>query len=336
MIQKMNTFQAMVLDKVNDQTKLEIKQLSIEDLPKGEVTIRVAYSSVNFKDGLVAIQNPIQNQLVTSYPLVPGIDLAGTVIDSIDERFKEGDEVIVTSYKLGTGHSGGFSEIARVPAEWVVPLPKGLTLKEAMILGTAGFTAALSVQRLEENELEPSQGPVLVAGATGGVGSIAVNILAKRGYDVIASTGKSNEEAYLKELGAKQIIHRNEIIDTDQTSIREEKWAGAVDPVGGKTLQYILSTLKYGGSVATSGFTGGAEVSTTVYPYILRGVNWLGIDSVECPMKKRLKVWNRLGDDLKPTKLNEDMVNEISLEELPGVLASILEGKVRGRTLVKL
>ena len=172
----MNTFQAMVLDKVNDQTKLEIKQLSIEDLPKGEVTIRVAYSSVNFKDGLVAIQNPIQNQLVTSYPLVPGIDLAGTVIDSIDERFKKGDEVIVTSYKLGTGHSGGFSEIARVPAEWVVPLPKGLTLKEAMILGTAGFTAALSVQRLEENELEPSQGPVLVAGATGGVGSIAVNI----------------------------------------------------------------------------------------------------------------------------------------------------------------
>jgi acrylyl-CoA reductase (NADPH) len=336
MIQKMNTFQAMVLDKVNDQTELEIKQLSIEDLPNGEVTIRVAYSSVNFKDGLVAIQNPIQNQLVTSYPLVPGIDLAGTVIDSIDDRFKKGDEVIVTSYKLGTGQFGGFSEIARVPAEWVVPLPKGLTLKEAMILGTAGFTAALSVQRLEENELEPSQGPVLVAGATGGVGSIAVNILAKRGYDVVASTGKSNEEAYLKELGAKQIIHRNEIVDTDQTSIREEKWAGAVDPVGGKTLQYILSTLKYGGSVATSGLTGGTEVSTTVHPYILRGVNWLGIDSVECPMKKRLKVWNRLGDDLKPTKLNEDMVNEISLEELPGVLASILEGKVRGRTLVKL
>ncbi|RLL43783.1 acryloyl-CoA reductase [Oceanobacillus piezotolerans] len=328
----MNTFQAMVLDQVNDQTKLEIKQLSMDDLPQGEVTIRVAYSSVNFKDGLVAIQN----QFVETYPLVPGIDLAGTVIESKDEQFKTGDEVIVTSYQLGTGHFGGFSEIARVPAEWVVPLPKGLSLKEAMILGTAGFTAALAVQRLEDNELEPGQGPVLVAGATGGVGSISVNILAKRGYDVVASTGKSNEEAYLKGLGAKQIIKRNEIIDTDQTPMREEKWAGAIDPVGGKTLQYILSTLKYGGSVATCGLTGGVEVSTTVLPYISRGVNWLGIDSVECPMKQRLKVWNRLGDDLKSTMLHADMVNEISLKELPEVLTDILEGKVRGRTLVKL
>lgn len=332
MIKKMNTFQAMVLDKIGDQTKLEMKQLSMDDLPDGEVTIRVAYSSVNFKDGIVSIRN----QFVESYPLVPGIDLAGTIIDSTDERFKTGDEVIVTSYKLGTGHFGGFSEMARVPAEWVVPLPKGLSLKEAMILGTAGFTAALSVQRLEDNELEPGQGPVLVAGATGGVGSIAVNILAKRGYEVVASTGKSNEEAYLKGLGAKQILNRYEIIDKDQTPIREEKWAGAIDPVGGKTLQYILSTLKYGGSVATCGLTGGIGVSTTVLPYISRGVNWLGIDSVECPMNKRLKVWNRLGDDLKPTKLNEDVVNEISLKELPGVLADILEGKVRGRTLVKL
>ena len=332
MIKKMNTFQALVLDKIGNQTKLEIKQLSMEDLPEGEVTIRVAYSSVNFKDGIVSIQN----QMVGSYPLIPGIDLAGTIIDSTDERFKTRDEVIVTSYKLGTGHFGGFSEIARVPAEWVVPLPKGLSLKEAMILGTAGFTSALSVQRLEENGLEPGQGLVLVAGATGGVGSIAVNILAKRGYEVVASTGKSNEEAYLKGLGAKQIINRNEIIDSDQIPIREEKWAGAIDPVGGKTLQYILSTLKYGGSVATSGLTGGIGVSTTVLPYISRGVNWLGIDSVECPMDKRLKVWNRLGDDLKPTTLNEEMVNEISLEEIPEVLAAILEGKVRGRTLVKL
>lgn len=331
-VEKMNTFQAMVLDKVNDQTKLEIKQLSMDDLPEGEVIIRVAYSSVNFKDGIVAIQN----QFVESYPLVPGIDLAGTILESTVERFKTGDKVIVTSYQLGTGHFGGFSEVARVPAEWVVPLPNGLSLKEAMVLGTAGFTAALSVHRLEENGLEPSQGPILVAGATGGVGSIAVNILAKRGYEVVASTGKSNEEAYLKGLGANQIINRNEIIDTELIPIREERWAGAIDPVGGKTLQYILSTLKYGGSVATCGLTGGIEVSTTVLPYISRGVNWLGIDSVEYPMNKRLKVWNRLGDDLKPTTLNEDVVNVISLKELPGVLANILEGKVRGRTLVKL
>jgi acrylyl-CoA reductase (NADPH) len=328
----MNTFQALVLDKMGDQTKLEMKQLRMDNLPDGEVTIRVAYSSVNFKDGLVAIQG----KFVESSPLVPGIDLAGTVMDSTDKRFKPGDEVIVTSYKLGTGHFGGFSEMACVPAEWVVPLPKGLSLKEAMILGTAGFTAALAVQRLEDNELEPSLGPVLVAGATGGVGSIAVNILADRGYEVIASTGKTNEESYLKTLGAKQVIHRDEIIDMDQTPFREEKWAGAVDPVGGKTLQYILSSLKYGGSVATCGLTGGVDVSTTVRPFILRGVNWLGIDSVTYPMKKRLKIWNRLGDDLKPTKLNEDIVNEISLKELPNVLANILAGKVRGRTLLKL
>lgn len=331
-MEKMNTFQAMVLDKIGDETKLEVKQLTLEDLPKGDVTIRVAYSSVNFKDGLVAMQG----QFVESYPLVPGIDLAGTVTDSTDERFKPGDEVIVTSYQLGTGHFGGFSEMARVPSEWVVPLPKGLSLKEAMVLGTAGLTAALSVQRLEDNGLEPSQGPVLVAGATGGVGSIAVNILAKRGYEVVASTGKANEEAFLKKLGAKQVINRNDIIDSDQTPIREEKWAGAIDPVGGKTLQYILSTLKYDGSVATCGLTGGIEVSTTVLPYISRGINWLGIDSVEFPMTKRLQVWNRLADDLKPTSLNDELVNEISLKELPSVLANILEGKVRGRTLVKL
>jgi acrylyl-CoA reductase (NADPH) len=332
MVNKMNSFQAMVLDKMNDDTKLEIKQLSIDDLPEGEVTIRVAYSSVNFKDGAVAILN----KFVTSYPIVPGIDLAGTVIDSKDERFTTGDEVIVTSYELGTGHFGGFSEIARVPAEWVVPLPKGLSLKESMILGTAGFTAALAVQRLEDNGLEPSHGPVLVAGATGGVGSIAVNILAKKGYDVIASTGKLNQEQYLKGLGAKQIIHRDEIVDHDQAPMREEKWSGAVDPVGGKTLQYILSSLKYGGSVATCGFTGGMEVSTTVFPPISRGVNWLGIDSVQYPMKKRLEIWNRLADDLKPTTLNEEMVNEVSLKGLPELLGAILQGKVRGRTLVKL
>lgn len=328
----MKNLKAMVLDKVDDQTKLEIRQLSIEDLPDGEVTIQVAYSSVNFKDGAVAILN----KFVNSYPMVPGIDLAGTVIESDDERYKTGDEVIVTSYKLGTEHFGGFSEIARVPAEWVVPLPKGLSLKESMILGTAGFTAALSVQRLEDNGLEPSHGAVLVAGATGGVGSIAVNILAKKGYDVVASTGKTDQEEYLKGLGAKQIIHRDKIVDNDNQPVREEKWAGAIDPVGGKTLQYILSTLKYGGSVATSGFTGGSDVSTTVFPHISRGINWLGVDSVEYPMEKRLNVWNRLGDDLKPTTLNKEMVNEISLNELPEVLGTILQGKIRGRTLVKL
>ncbi|SFB21851.1 putative quinone oxidoreductase, YhdH/YhfP family [Lentibacillus halodurans] len=328
----MDTFQALVLDQIGDQTNLNVKQLHMGDLPKGDLTIRVAYSSVNFKDGIVAINQ----QFVESYPLIPGIDLAGTVIDSQDGRFEVGDEVIVTSYQLGTGHSGGFSEVARVPADWVVPLPKGLSLKEAMILGTAGFTAGLSVQRLEDNGLKPGQGPVLVAGATGGVGSIAVNMLAKRGYDVTASTGKSRETDYLKRLGAKDVINREEIVDTDQTPVRDEKWVGAVDPVGGKTLQYILSTLKYGGSVATCGLTGGTEVSTTVIPFISRSINWLGIDSVEYPMDQRVNIWHRLGDDLKPAMLHEDLVEEISLNELPNVLRDILNGNVRGRTLVKL
>lgn len=327
---KMSTFQAMVLK--DGQSRPEIRQLGMGDLPEGEVTVRVAYSSVNFKDGLVAVKK----RMVGSYPMVPGIDLAGTVMESSDGRFKPGDEVIVTSYDLGTGHFGGFSEVARVPADWVVPLPEGLSLRESMILGTAGFTAALSVLRLEENGLTPDKGPVLVAGATGGVGSIAVNILAKRGYEVTASTGKSDEEAYLKSIGASQVIPRNEVVDEDGAPVRGEMWAGAVDPVGGKTLQYILSTLKYSGSVATSGLTGGIDVRTTVLPFISRGINWLGIDSVQCPMDRRLKVWELLSGEYKPTVLDGDLVNEVSLEELPEVLEAILEGKVRGRTVVKL
>ncbi|WP_249872471.1 acrylyl-CoA reductase family protein [Oceanobacillus saliphilus] len=328
----MNTFQALVLNKTDEQTNLDVKQLTLADLSEGDVTIKVAYSSVNYKDGMVGIQN----QMVKSYPLIPGIDLSGTVMESTDERYKKGDEVIVTSYKLGTGHSGGFSEVARVPAEWIVPLPEGLSLKEAMILGTAGLTAALSVGKLEEAGLKPEDGPVLVAGATGGVGSIAVNMLARKGYEVVASTGKADQEAYLKKLGAKEVIDRNEIVETEPQPAREKKWAAAIDPVGGKTLQYILTTLKYGGSVATCGLVGGVEVATTVIPFISRNINWLGIDSVMSPMDKRLEAWNRLSDDLKPTALNEEMVHEVSLAELPEVLRAILEGKVRGRALVKL
>lgn len=328
----MEQFKALVLDEVNNQKKLEIKSFSKKDLHEGEVTVKVQYSSVNFKDGIVGIHG----QFVNKFPLIPGIDLAGTVIESKDLRFKTGDPVIVTSYELGTGHHGGYSEIARVPAKWVVPLPEGLTLRESMILGTAGFTAGLSVQRLEASGLKPEQGPVLVTGATGGVGSIAVDILAGRGYEVVASTGKTNQHKYLEKLGATQIIHRDEVIDSTPQPLREVRWAGAVDPVGGKTLQYILSTLKYGASVATSGLTGGVDVQTTVAPFIGRAVSWLGVDSVQCPMDIREKVWQRLATDLKPRNLNEEIVHEISLEELSAVLSSILAGKVRGRTIVKL
>ncbi|WP_100010018.1 acryloyl-CoA reductase [Lentibacillus sediminis] len=328
----MEEFRALVLDKQNEESRLEVRNLTTDDLPEGGVTIQVAYSSINYKDAMVGVQN----QMVKSYPHVPGIDLAGTVVDSADERFTSGEEVIVTSYALGTGHFGGFSERARVPAEWVVPLPDGLSLKEAMTLGTAGLTAGLSIQRLEDNGLEPGNGSVLVAGATGGVGSLAVDMLAKKGHDVTASTGSLDEAEYLRRLGAKEVVDRDDVTDTDSTPTRKKKWAAAVDPVGGATLQYILSTLKNNGSVATSGLVGGVEVSTTVLPFIGRGINWLGIDSVECLMELREKVWKRLGEDLKPTFLNEDIVREVDLEEVPQVLEEILEGNVRGRTLVRL
>jgi len=329
----MEPFQALVQDKSdNGQSHLEVKDITLSDLSEGDVTIEVAYSGINYKDGMVAIQN----QMVKDYPHIPGIDLAGTVIDSKDERFQKGDEVIATSYAIGTGHTGGFSQVARIPKEWVVPLPEGLSMKEAMILGTAGLTAGLSIQRLEDNGAHPDNGPVLVAGATGGVGSLSVDMLNNLGYEVTASTGKTNEKAYLQKLGAKEIVHRDDIKDTDGTPTRKKQWAAAIDPVGGETLQYILSSLKYDGSVATCGLADGINVSTTVMPFIGRGINWLGIDSVQTPMDRRVNVWKRLGDDLKPSMLNEDIVNEVSLEEAPNVLKEILEGKVRGRTLIKM
>lgn len=331
-VKGMDNFRALVLDLKDGKPQLDLNHLTINDLPDGEVTIKVVYSSVNYKDAVVAIQN----KFVESYPFIPGIDLAGTVIHSQDERFRSGDSVIVTSYGLGTSHYGGFSEVARVPAKWVVPLPDGLTLREAMILGTAGFTAALSVQRLEDNGLHPDNGPVLVTGATGGVGSVSVDILSKRGYYIEASTGKTSQYDYLRELGAKHIIHRDEIVETEQKHLREERWAGAVDPVGGPTLQFVLSKLQYGGSVASSGFTGGMDVSTSMLPFILRGVNLLGIDSVYCPMELRMKIWSRLATDLKPNNLNNTLVNEISLEEVPETLLTSIKGKMRGRTIVKL
>jgi acrylyl-CoA reductase (NADPH) len=328
----MKTFDAYIVDLEDGKTKLERKQLTVEDLGEGEVTIEVAYSSVNYKDGLATLPK----QIIRNYPLIPGIDLSGTVVESTDSRFKEGDAVIATSYEIGVSHHGGFSEVAKVPAKWVVPLPDGLSLKEAMVLGTAGFTAALSVQKLEDQGITPDSGPVLVSGATGGVGSVAVDILASRGYEVHASTGKESEHGYLKELGAIEVLKRDQLTPEDKKPLRKELYAAAVDPVGGQTLEYIISTLKYGGSVATSGLTGGNKVETTVFPFILRGINWLGVDSVYCPMEVREKIWERLASDYKPPHLTEGIVKEISLDELPSVLSSILKGEVRGRTIVKL
>ncbi|MCK1984731.1 MULTISPECIES: NADPH:quinone oxidoreductase family protein [Peribacillus] len=326
-------FDALVVNKQDDQFTVNIQQLSLDDLPQGEVLIRVHYSGVNYKDSLAAIPN---GNIVSSYPIVPGIDMAGVVISSEDSRFKEGDEVIATSYGIGVSQSGGYSQFARVPAEWIVPLPDGLTMKEAMIIGTAGFTAALSVLRLEENNLTPEQGNVLVTGATGGVGSFAVSILSKLGYSVEASTGKESEHGYLKKIGAATIVSREDVYDGKLRALGKQKWSGAVDPVGGEPLASVLSQIKYGGSVAVSGLTAGTSLPATVFPFILRGVNLLGIDSVNCPMDTRLKVWHRLATDFKLEHLEQLVQQEITLEELPDVLPTLLKGEARGRTIVKL
>lgn len=327
------TFKAIVVDKVNEDTSVGVKEVGKEDLSTGDVLIKVQYSSVNFKDGLATHPN---GKIVREYPHVPGIDLAGVVVESDGPEWKEGDRVIVTSYELGVSHSGGFSEYARVKSEWIVPLPDNLSLKEAMIFGTAGFTAALSVYRLEQAGITPEKGPILVTGATGGVGSMAVAILAKKGYSVTASTGKESEHSYLKELGASSIITRNEAAPEDFKPMGKQKWAGAIDPVGGSTLAAILSNLMYGGAVAVSGLTGGTKVPTTVFPFILRGVNLLGVDSVYCPMNIRKEIWGKVATEYKPSEHLESMSNEVTIDELPYVLDDILKGKVRGRTIVSL
>ncbi len=327
------TFKALMVTKTEDNFSVNVQNVSLNDLPAGEVLIKVAYSGINYKDGLASIP---EGKIVKSYPFIPGIDLAGTVVSSEDPRFSEGDEVIATSYEIGVSHYGGYSQYARIPADWIVPLPEGLTLKEAMVLGTAGFTAALSIQRLEENGLSPDKGKVLVTGATGGVGSLAVSMLAKQHYHVVASTGKSAEHDYLHQLGAKDIISREDVHSGKIKALDQQQWAGAIDPVGGEVLASILSKIQYNGSVAVSGLTGGGGVPTTVYPFILRGVNLLGIDSVHCPMETRRQMWYRMATDLKPDHLLDSINREITLEELPETLPTILKGQVRGRIIVRL
>ncbi|MBS4210933.1 NADPH:quinone oxidoreductase family protein [Neobacillus rhizophilus] len=326
-------FKALVVDKTETDFSVEVKEVSFDVLPEAEVLIKVAYSSINYKDGLASIAD---GKIVRSFPFIPGIDLAGVVVSSQDPRFQEGDKVIATSYEIGVSHYGGFTEYARIPGDWVVPLPENLSLKEAMVLGTAGFTAALSVQRLEENGVTPEKGKVLVTGATGGVGSIAVSILAKRGYEVVASTGKAAEHDYLHNLGASEVISREEVYNGKIKALDKQLWAGAVDPVGGESLAAVLSKIHYGGSVAVSGLTGGGNVPTSVFPFILRGVNLLGIDSVYCPMEVRKKLWDRMATDLKPSTLLDSIAVEISLEDLPETLPIILKGQAKGRFVVKI
>jgi acrylyl-CoA reductase (NADPH) len=328
----MDTFRALVVDKAGDGVALGLQDWSADRLMAGEVTIRVEFSSINYKDGLAVRAD---GRVVRDYPLVPGIDLAGVVESSTDARFNPGDRVLAHGYEIGVAHHGGLAEVARVPAGWVVPLPDGLTTRQAMALGTAGFTAALSVARLEEAGLTPGSGPVIVTGASGGVGSTAVDILAARGYEVAASTGSADAHAYLRSLGAREVLDRAETSAESSRPLERGRWAGAVDAVGGATLAYLLRTTNYGGSIALSGNAGGVEFSSTVFPFILRAVNILGIDSVAVPIERRIAIWDRLASDLRPPHLDEAIAHEISLEDAPDALTRIVRGEIQGRTVVR-
>jgi NADPH2:quinone reductase len=308
-----------------------VVQLSLDDLTEGAVVIKTAFSSVNFKDALAATG---AGKIMRRFPLVGGIDVSGTVVSSTDARFTIGDTVLVTGYDLGVAHDGGYAEYVRVPAGWVVPVPPGLTPSDVMAIGTAGFTAALSVVGLERNGLAPGNGPVIVTGATGGVGSMAVQVLSARGYRVTALTGKDAEHDFLRSLGAAEVISRA-TLQMGTRPLEKATWAGAVDPVGGETLAWLTRTMTYGGAIACSGLTGGTELHTTVLPFILRGTKLLGIDSAMCPMDVRRDVWRRLGTDMRPAAL-ESMTREISMRELPDAFATLLRGDARGRFLVKL
>jgi putative YhdH/YhfP family quinone oxidoreductase len=327
-------FTALVAERRDDEVHRELRELSERDLPEGDVTVRVAFSSVNYKDALAVSPT---GRVAQISPLVPGIDLAGHVVDARPGAGLEpGQPVLAHGYDLGVAHHGGFAEYARLPAAWVVPLPDGLDPRTAMALGTAGFTAALSVVQLEERGLEPGQGPVLVLGASGGVGSLAVGILAARGHEVHASTGKAEEAERLRALGATEVLAREETSAESRRPLEAERWAGCVDPVGGAALAYALRTLRYGAAVASSGMIGGGELHTTVFPFILRGVALLGVDSVQAPMPRRRAIWERLAGDLRPRGLDDGaLVRELPLAELDPHLDEVLAGRGRGRTVVR-
>jgi acrylyl-CoA reductase (NADPH) len=327
-------FKALVVNKTADGAITQtIEALDESRLPaEGDVTVRVEYSTVNYKDGLCLTGG---GGLVRTYPHVPGIDFAGTVEASSDARYRPGDKVVLTGWRVGEVWWGGYAEKARVKADWLVPLPEGLTTRQAMAVGTAGLTAMLGVMALEAHGLSPDKGEVLVTGAAGGVGSVAVAILSKRGYAVAAVTGRPDQDGYLKGLGASRIVPRAELADPPTRPLDKEMWAGAIDNVGGSMLARLLTQIRYGGSVAAIGLAGGAAFPGSVVPFLLRAVNLLGIDSVMKPYPDRLAAWTRVATDLPLEKL-EAMVEEKRLEDLPALGPAILAGKVRGRVVVRM
>jgi NADPH2:quinone reductase len=326
----MSTFDAYRVFENDGRVESRLVQMSLDELSPGDVVIKTACSSVNFKDALAATG---AGKIIRRFPLNAGIDAAGVVESSSDPRFRPGDPVLVTGYDLGVSRDGGYAAYVRVPSEWVVPVPGGLTVADAMAIGTAGFTAALSIVELERNGLKPANGPVIVTGATGGVGSLAVQCLTALGYQAIALTGKDAEHDYLRSLGAKDVLARGALA-MGTKPLEKATWAGAIDPVGGETLAWLTRTMMYGGSIAASGLTGGTELHTTVLPFILRGVKLLGVDSAMCPIDRRREIWRRLATDMKPRNLKAS-TKEISLAELPDALQTVLKGQARGRFVVR-
>ena len=324
-------FNALVLTQHDKQTQAEVRQLSLADLPEGDVLVDVSYSSLNYKDGLAVTG---LGKIIRQFPMVPGIDFAGVVSESADPRYKVGDEVILTGWGVGENHWGGMAQKARVKADWLVPMPKGCDAAKAMMIGTAGLTAMLCVQALRQAGVAPDAGDILVTGASGGVGSVAVTLLAKLGYRVVASSGRveANGEL-LKQLGASDVIDRSEL-EQEGRPLDKQRWAGVVDTVGNKVLANALSQINYGGSAAICGLAGGFALPTTVMPFILRGVNLLGIDSVSCPYEKRMSAWEQV-ISLLPDSFYEQACQTVSLEAVPECAANIVKGKVTGRILVK-
>ena len=328
----MDKFKVYRLREQERKVVAAFEQASIDDLDPGEVVVRVAYSGVNYKDALAATG---AGRIIRRFPCIGGIDLAGTVTESSDARFRKGDAVLATSYDIGVGHDGGYAEYARVKADWVVPIPKGMSLFEAMALGTAGFTAGLAVVRMEHEGLRPGTGPVIVTGATGGVGSIAIDILAGLGHHVVALTGKEHESAYLRDLGAREVMLRASLDLAKIKPLDKTTWAGAVDNLGGDVLAWLLATMQIGAPLAAVGLAASMELKTTVAPLILRGVSLLGVDSVNCPMPQRRRVWERLASDLKPKHL-AGMTRTIPFDDLPTVFDDFLKARIRGRIVVDL
>ena len=323
-------FRAFRIHEDGGQIMSRFESITVNDLGAGDVLIKVHYSSINYKDALAATG---AGKILRKYPLVGGIDLAGEVIATDDARYRVGDKVLVTGCELSETHDGGYAEYARVKGDWVVPVPDTLDEFRAMGLGTAGFTAGLAIHRMEQNGQNPANGPVVVTGATGGVGCVAINMLSARGYDVVAVSGKPEATSFLRSLGAKQVLLRQEIV-IGSRPLEAARWAGAIDNVGGEILSWLTRTVGPRGNVASVGLVGGVEFRTTVMPFILRGVNLLGINSSATPRELRLEVWKRIGSDLLPPDLRHIVTRTVSFEELPEAFEDYLKGKVVGRTVV--